>query len=206
MGDLVVTTFLTMDGVMQAPGGPPEDVSGSFEHGGWLVPFADEDMGAQVDEWFSHAGAFLLGRGTYEIFAAHWPKVPVEGDRVAWSLNTLPKHVASTTLGAVDWEASQLITGDVPTAVQALKETVDGELQVHGSAGLVQTLLRHELVDELRLIVFPVVVGTGKRLFGEGAVPTTFSLVSSASTSTGALTAAYRHVGGVQTGSFLLEE
>jgi dihydrofolate reductase len=201
---LVVTTFLTLDGVMQAPGGPSEDPSGGFEHGGWLVPFADEDMGRQIVEWFSTAGDFLLGRGTYEIFAGHWPRVPNEGDPIATALNTLPKHVASRTLDHVGWSGAELIDGDVLDAVRALKARDGGELQVHGSAGLLQTLLASDVVDELRLIVFPVALGRGKRLFGGGLPSASYRLVASSPTSTGALIATYERAGEVETGSFQL--
>lgn len=205
MRKLVVTTFLSLDGVMQGPGGPSEDPSGGFAHGGWVVPFADEDMDRQIVEWFSTAEDFLLGRGTYEIFAAHWPRVPNAGDPIATALNTLPKHVASRTLDRVDWAGAKLIDGDLLEAVRALKARDGAELQVHGSAGLLQTLLAADVVDELRLIVFPVALGTGKRLFGDGIVPAAFRLVASSTTSTGALIASYERAGEVETGSFQLD-
>ena len=204
MRKLVVTTFLTLDGVMQGPGGPEEDPSGGFEYGGWLVPHADDDMGRQMVEWFSGAEDFLLGRFTYETFAGFWPRVPIDDDPIARALNTLPKHVASRTLDQVDWENSQLIKGDVVDAVTALKQDDGGELQVHGSAGLIQTLLNNDLVDELRLIVFPVVVGTGKRLFDDGTVPAALRLTSSSTTSTGAVILSYERAGELQTGTFIL--
>ncbi|MGY1849634.1 MULTISPECIES: dihydrofolate reductase family protein [unclassified Blastococcus] len=206
MRPLVVTTFLTLDGVMQAPGGLGEDPSGGFRHGGWLVPFFDEDMGAQMEAWFAPAEDFLLGRGTYEIFAAHWPKVPTEGDPVGTALNTKTKHVASRTSTSLDWDTARLLDGDVPSAVRDLTNRDGGELQVHGSAGLVHTLLQEDLVDELRLITFPVVVGEGKRLFPGGAAPRTWRLVSSTVTTTGAVMAAYRRVGGLATGDLTLPE
>ncbi|TYP86569.1 dihydrofolate reductase family protein [Blastococcus xanthinilyticus] len=206
MRALVVTTFVTMDGVMQAPGGPKEDTSDGFRWGGWLVPFFDEDMGGQMEAWFAPAEDFLLGRGTYEIFAAHWPKVPTEGDPVGTALNTKTKHIASRTLTSVEWETARLLEGDVPTAVRALKGRDGGELQVHGSAGLVQTLLREDLVDVLRLITFPVTVAGGKRLFGEGATPRTWRLESSAVSSTGAVMAEYRRAGELTTGDFTLPD
>jgi dihydrofolate reductase len=205
MRKLVVTTFVTLDGVMQAPGAPKEDPSGGFTHGGWLVPFADEDMGRQMVEWFSRAGDILLGRTTYEIFAAHWPRVSSEDDPIAKALNTLPKHVASRTLDHVDWDGARLLEGDVATAVAGLKEQDGGELQVHGSAGLIQTLLEHDLIDELRLIMFPVVLGEGKKLFADGTVPAALSLASSSATSTGALILTYELVGEVSHGSFALD-
>lgn len=202
MRKLVVTTFLTLDGVMQGPGGPEEDPSGGFEYGGWLVPHADDDMGRQMVEWFSGAEDFLLGRGTYEIFAGFWPKVPTESDPIAKALNTLPKHVASRTLDRVDWEGARLIQGDVVEGVRTLKQRDGGELQVHGSAGLIQTLLQNDLVDELRLIVFPVVVGEGKRLFADGTIPAGMRLASSSTTSTGAVILSYERAGKLQTGTF----
>jgi dihydrofolate reductase len=198
---LVVTTFLTMDGVMQAPGGPGEDPSGGFSYEGWLVPHFDEDLGAQMEEWFTPAEDFLLGRTTYEIFHASWPQMRDENSAVSTGLNDKPKHVASRTLTEVEWDTARLIEGPVPDAVRALKEADGGELQVHGSAGLVQTLLREDLVDELRLVVFPVVLGEGKRLFGEGAIPRTWRLTTSRTTGAGVLIAVYQRAGEVETGS-----
>lgn len=204
MRKLVVTTFVTLDGVMQAPGAPSEDPSGDMRYGGWVVPHFDEELGRQIDEWFSGAEDFLLGRVTYQIFAAHWPHVPND-DPVSKGLNTLPKHVASTTLTHVDWEGAQLIKGDVADGVRALKDREGGELQVHGSATLLQTLLQHDLVDELRLSIFPVVLGRGKRLFGDGTVPAGLRLKASSTTSTGVVIASYERAGEVQTGSMTLE-
>jgi dihydrofolate reductase len=200
MRTLVVTTFLTLDGVMQAPGGPGEDPSGGFSHEGWLVPFFDEALGAQMDEWFVPAQDFLLGRGTYDIFYASWPKM-IGDDPVSQGLNFKKKYVASRTLTSVEWETAELLQGDVGDAVRKLKAEDGGELQVHGSAGLVQTLLKEDLVDELRLVVFPVVLGEGKRLFGEGAIPRTWRLTSHKTTSTGALVLSYERAGEVETGS-----
>ncbi len=206
MRPLVVTTFLTLDGVAQAPGGPQEDPSGGFPYGGWLVPFADEAFGRQMDSWFAGAQDFLLGRTTYEIFAGHWPHVDATGDPVAQALQTKTKHVASRTLTSLEWSTARLLGGDVPAAVRELTAADGGELQVHGSIGLVQTLLAEDLVDELRTIVFPVVVGRGKRLFGGGAAPRTWETVSTATTSTGAVMTASRRVGEVVTGSYALDD
>jgi len=205
---LTVTTFQTLDGVMQAPGGPEEDPSGRFEHGGWLVPHADAEMGAFMDETFAAAEAFLLGRFTYETFAAYWPKVDAPGDTVARQLNALPKHVASRTLREedLDWAGASLLGDDVPAEVARLKARPGGELQVHGSAGLVQALLRHELVDELRLLTFPVVLGAGKRLFGEGAVPAAVRLAESRTTSAGTVIGVYAFQGRPSYGSFALAD
>jgi dihydrofolate reductase len=200
MRKLVVTTFVSLDGVMQAPGGPEEDTSGGFEHGGWVVPLFDEDMGVQIEEWFRPAEDFLLGRTTYEIFYASWPKMRDENNPVSVALNDKTKHVASRTLDSVDWDTARLIEGDVGVAVRALKAQDGGELQLHGSAGLIQTLLKEDLVDELRLIVFPVTLGEGTRLFGEGTIPRTWRLTKSSTTSTGAIVAAYERAGDVETG------
>jgi dihydrofolate reductase len=206
MRPLVVTTFLTLDGVMQAPGGPEEDPSGGFAHGGWSYPYADEDFGQQMERWFTDAEDFLLGRTTYEIFASFWPQVPPESSEVARGLNTKTKHVASRTLTSVDWDTARLIEGDVVEAVRALKAEDGGELQVHGSAGLIQTLLADDLVDELRLIVFPVTVGSGKRLFGDGTIPRSWQLTASSTTAKGALIATYQRAGELSTGEYTLED
>jgi dihydrofolate reductase len=199
MRPLVVTTFLTLDGVMQAPGGPGEDPSGGFSYEGWVVPLFDEALGARISEWFTDAEDFLLGRTTYEIFYASWPKM-ISDDPVSQGINFKKKYVASRTLTSVEWDTAELLQGDVGDAVRKLKAQDGGELQVHGSAGLIQTLLREDLVDELRLIVFPVVLGEGKRLFGEGTVPRTWRLTTSSTTSTGALILGYERAGEVETG------
>jgi dihydrofolate reductase len=206
MRKLVVTTFVSLDGVMQAPGGPEEDPSGGFPYGGWLVPHFDEATGAQMVKWFSTAEDFLLGRGTYDIFAAYWPQASTENDPIAVALQTKTKHVASRTRTSLDWDTAQLLDGEVPDAVRKLKEQDGGELQVHGSAGLIQTLLAEDLVDELRLIVFPVTVGEGKRLFGEGTMPRTWRLTSSSATPSGALMASYERAGELTTGDVTLED
>jgi dihydrofolate reductase len=199
MRPLVVTTFLTLDGVMQAPGGPGEDPSGGFSYEGWVVPLFDEALGARISEWFTGAEDFLLGRTTYEIFYASWPKM-ISDDPVSQGINFKKKYVASRTLTSVEWDTAELLQGDVGDAVRKLKAQDGGELQVHGSAGLIQTLLREDLVDELRLIVFPVVLGEGKRLFGEGTVPRTWRLTTNSTTSTGALILGYERAGEVETG------
>ena len=202
---LTVTTFLTLDGVMQAPGGAEEDPSDGFEHGGWSFPYADEDFGRLVTGWFSQADAFLLGRRTYEIFAAFWPLVTEEADPVASRLNTLPKYVASRTLETVSWQGAELLRGDVPEQVARLKEQPGRELQVHGSGDLLQTLMAHDLVDEYRLFVYPVVLGSGRRLFAEGAASRALRLVDATTTSTGVVVSTYERGGPVVTGSFTVE-
>ena len=199
MRPLVVQTFVTLDGVMQAPGGAGEDPSGGFSHEGWLVPFFDEDMGAQITEWFTGAQDFLLGRGTYDIFYASWPKM-ISDDPVSQGINFKKKYVASRSRDAVEWETAELLRGDVADAVRRLKAEDGGELQVHGSAGLIQTLLREDLVDELRLIVFPVTLGEGKRLFGEGAAPRTWRLTGHRTTPSGAVMLSYERAGEIETG------
>jgi dihydrofolate reductase len=200
MRALVVTTFLTLDGVMQAPGGLGEDPSGGFTHEGWLVPLFDDAMGAQVDEWFTRAQDFLLGRGTYEIFHASWPKM-ISDDPVSQGINFKTKYVASRTLSSLEWDTAQLLQGDVGDVVRKLKAEDGGELQVHGSPCLIQTLLAEDLIDELRLIVFPVVVGRGKRLFGEGTVPRTWRLLTHTTTPSGAVVLSYERAGEVETGA-----
>jgi dihydrofolate reductase len=203
---LTMETFLSLDGVMQAPGGPDEDPSGGFEHGGWSYPYADEDMGQAVDRWFETADAFLLGRKTYEIFAAHWPHVTDDANPVATKLNSLPKYVASKTLDRVEWNNSTLLGGDVAEAVAKLKGEPGNELQVHGSGNLAQTLIQHGLIDEYRLFFYPVVIGSGKRLFADGAVPAALTLVDSKTTGSGIVINAYQPAGALEHGSFALDQ
>ena len=203
MGELTITTFLTIDGVMQAPGGPTEDTSDGFAHGGWVFPYADEDFGKIVVEIFSKADAFLLGLTTYEIFAGYWPKVTSPDDPIAGKLNSLPKFVASRTRTTFDWSGTELVR-DAAQEVVELKKHFPGELQVHGSGDLAQTLLKNDLIDEYRLLVFPVLLGTGKRLFGSGTVPASLTLVRTATTGAGAVLSVYRRAGKLRTGSFEL--
>jgi dihydrofolate reductase len=205
MSKLTLTTFLTLDGVMQAPGMPEEDRSGGFQHGGWVFPYFDDDMGRYVTEWFRAAEAFLLGRKTYQIFAAYFPRITDPEDPIASVLNRLPKHVVSTTLDKVEWRNSTLIRGDVVKEVARLKRQGEGELQVHGSGGLAQTLIENELIDEYRLLFYPVVLGTGKRLFGSGAVPASLELIETKRTSAGVVANTYRPLGKPKYGSFALE-
>jgi dihydrofolate reductase len=197
---------LTLDEIMQAPGAPDEDRSGGFAHGGWLVPYADEEFGRLTTEWTGQASALLLGRGTYEIFAAHWPRVTDPQDVIAAKLNTIPKYVASRTLKTADWHNTSVISGDIVEAVLALKREGSGELQVHGSPGLVQTLIANDLVDQYRLWIHPVVLGSGKRLFGSGTVPTALRLTATSTTSTGVVVHTYERVGSVRYGAFSVNE
>jgi dihydrofolate reductase len=190
-----VTTFVTMDGVMQGPASAQEDTSNGFDQGGWLPPWVDQDFGEIVDAWMRRADEFLLGRTTYEALFPYWSQMADSDDVVAQKLNNLPKHIVSRTLRSPEWKNSLVIDGDVVEAVKALKAKPDRELQVHGSAQLVQTLIQHNLVDEYRLLVFPVVLGTGKRLFGDGTVPAAFKTVENRTTSTGVVALTLRSTG-----------
>jgi dihydrofolate reductase len=201
MRSLAVNTFMSLDGVMQAPGGPDEDPTGGFTLGGWGVNYMDEEMMGQVAE--SEPYELLLGRGTYEIFAAHWP---ADEGPIADQLNGTRKHVASTTLERVDWNNSTLITGDVADYVARLKSQDGPEIQVHGSPGLIQTLLERDLIDEYRMWIFPLVIGTGKRFFGEGTVPAALKLVDSKVSKTGVTVNTYRRAGEIEPGSFEFDE
>jgi dihydrofolate reductase len=201
---LTITTFLSVDGVYQGPGGPDEDRSGDFDRGGWLVPHFDEATGQFMDDIFGKVDAFLLGRRTYEIFAASWPKVTDPTDPIASRLNTLPKYVVSTSLGSADWQNSTIINGDVAAEVARLKETPGRELQVHGSGQLARTLLENDLVDEWRLLVFPVIVGAGRRLFPDAGVATGLRLVDSRTTGSGVAIHVYQPTGRPEFGEFEL--
>jgi dihydrofolate reductase len=204
MRRLVVNTFLTLDGVMQAPGGPEEDPSGGFTHGGWSAPHWDDAMGVRMAEFMGRPFDLLLGRRTYEIFAAHWPHARDQPG--ADVLNCARKYVASRTLSSVEWENSTLLEGAAAEAVARLKEEDGPEIQVHGSGNLIQTLLANDLVDEVSLWTFPVVLGRGKRLFADGALPRSLTLVDSAVFGTGVVAMRYERGGEIETGSFALDE
>jgi dihydrofolate reductase len=201
MRTLAVNTFVSLDGVMQAPGGPHEDPTGGFQQGGWAVSYFDGEMMSRISGGEPYE--LLLGRGTYEIFAAHWP---YDEGPIADHLNSTRKHVASTTLDRVEWNNSTLIGGDVAEYVEALKGEPGAEIQVHGSPGLIQTLLEHDLVDEFRLWIFPVVAGTGKRLFGDGTIPGALKLVDSFVSETGVTINTYARAGEIQIGEMDFEE
>ena len=203
MRKLIVSTFLTLDGVMQAPGGPGEDDSGGFAHGGWSVHYWDEQMGAFMDELMGKPFDLVLGRRTYDIFAAHWPHASEEDG--AKPLNDATKYVASRSRPTLEWRNSVLIEGDAAEGIAALKAGDGPELQVHGSANLIQTLLRDGLVDQYRLLVFPLVLGSGKRLFSDGTIPAGLKLVDSTVSSTGVVMGTYEPAGDVVTGSFALD-
>jgi len=192
---LTVTTFVSVDGVMQGPGGPDEDRSGGFERGGWLAPLFDEETGKFILEVFGRAEAFLLGRRTWQIFEGYWPQHEDPNDPVAHGLNTLPKHVPSTTLNDPTWDNTHVIDGDVEAAIRELKSRSGGELQVHGSGQLVRWLLERDLVDELNLLVFPVVVGDGKRLFTDKGQATGLKLRASRTTPSGVAIHVYEAAG-----------
>jgi dihydrofolate reductase len=201
MRKLVVLEFISLDGVMQAPGGPNEDPSGGFSRGGWIVPYSDDYLGnvttAQLDRPF----ALLLGRKTYEIFAAYWPSADARNPFTV-PFNSAKKYVASRTLRSLDWSNAELIKGDMAKEVKKLKEQAGPELHVYGSGNLIQTLLKHDLVDELRLKIFPITLGKGKRLFAEGVQPAGFDLIESGISPKGVIIADYVRAGDVKTGSF----
>lgn len=201
MRKIVVLSFISLDGVMQAPGGPDEDTSGDFKYGGWTVPYWDDFSGEIMDEQMSMPFDLLLGRKTYDIFAGYWPKHP-EIEAVAGPFNKATKYVASHEELNLTWENSVLLNSDV---VQKLKDLKAGDgpmLQVHGSGDFIQTLLQHDLVDELWLKIFPVTLGKGKRLFAGGTAPAAFELIDSKVSPKGVIFANYKRAGDVQTGSF----
>jgi dihydrofolate reductase len=203
MRKLIVSTFLTLDGVMQAPGGPEEDDSGGFAYGGWSVHYWDELMGQVMTEAMSTPFDLVLGRKTYDIFAAYWPHAPEEAG--AKPLNDATKYVASRSRPTLEWEKSVLIEGDAAEGIAELKKGDGPELQVHGSGNLIQTLMRHKLVDQYRLWVFPLVIGSGKRLFSEGTIPSGLKLVDSKVSTTGVVIGTCEPAGEIVTGSFALD-
>ena len=203
MRRVIVQTFLTLDGVMQAPGGPEEDDSGDFTHGGWSVNYWDDRMGEVMGAAMGVPFDLLLGRKTYDIFAAYWPNASEEAG--GKPLNDATKYVASRSHPALEWRESVLIDGDVAEGVAELKKQDGPELQVHGSGNLIQTLLRNNLVDEFRLWIFPLVIGSGKRLFADGTVPSGLKLLESTVSTTGVIMGTYQPAGEINTGSFALE-
>lgn len=202
---LTVHNFTSLDGVMQGPGAPDEDTSGGFDRGGWVVPFLDEGFGRTVDGWFRTTTELLYGRTTYELMAGYWPRVTDPDDAVAAALNGSPKHVVSTTLTDPQWGPVSVIADDVVTAVRALKERPGEELQVHGCWQLVQTLHNAGLVDEYRVIEFPVVLGQGKRLFHDGAAASGFDVVATEVLESGAVYRVLRPTT-FQSGTFTVED
>jgi dihydrofolate reductase len=204
---LTVQTFLTLDGVMQAPGGPEEDPTDGFTHGGWQAAFPDPAVGEFVTELNTHASAFLLGRRTFDIFRGYWPDQNDPANAIATAINSLPKYVVSESLGEADitWRGehagtARIVTGDVVAAVRALKDEPGDELQIWGSGKLLQTLLQYELVDRFRLMMFPLMLGSGHRLFNEGVLPTTMRTVNVTMTDVGVTIGTYEPAGPVRTG------
>ncbi|ROQ77049.1 hypothetical protein EES39_24220 [Streptomyces sp. ADI92-24] len=202
MAKLSLITFLTLDGVMQAPGGPEEDPSGGFEYGGWQAPVMDEGLTRFVTEVFDRSAAFLLGRRTYDIFAGYWPGVTDPGNPIASRLNRYPKYVVSTTLEKAEWEHTTVISTDVAAEVARIKErTHGGELQIYGSGVLARSLMAQGLIDEYHLLVHPVVLGRGRRLFTDGGPPTAFEVTDSRTTPNGIAINTYRPTGRAAFGS-----
>lgn len=211
MRKIVANTFMTLDGVMQAPGGPEEDQTGSFKWGGWSANYWDEMMAkVMMEELMSKPFDLLLGRKTYEIFAAHWPYVKNDPDELnamaADKLNGAKKYVVSKTLVKADWENSTLIKNDAMKGIARLKEQKGPEIQIHGSSDLIQSLLKNDLIDEFHVWIFPVALSTGKRLFGNGTIPSAFRLLDSKTSSTGVIIASYAKNGSPKMGSLALEK
>ena len=205
MRKLIVLSFISLDGVMQAPGGPEEDPTGGFEHGGWVFGYSDDILLKVMVKQMSKPFDLLLGRKTYEIFAAYWPYANTSENPFAARINNAKKYVASKMLTKLDWNNSELIKGDVWNEIKKIKEQDGPEIQVHGSGNLIQMLLKHDLVDELRLKIFPITLGVGKRLFAEGTIPAGFKLHESEISPSGVIIATYARAAEVKTGSFGLE-
>lgn len=214
MRRLVTMAFVSLDGVMQAPGGPEEDPSGGFEHGGWVAPLFDDAVGATIDEVFSAPFDLLLGRKTYDIFAAHWPFIPTdpaasgfdEGNaQIARSFNGVTKYVATHRPDSLRWQNSQGLGDDVVAKLRDLKREDGPPLVTQGSSELIQTLLAHDLIDEIRLLIFPLLLGRGKRLFGQGTKPAAFKLEKSSVSPNGVIIARHVRAGDVAAGSFALD-
>jgi dihydrofolate reductase len=206
MRKIVVATFTSLDGVMQAPGGPQEDPTDGFTLGGWTAPYFDAALGASLGEIFGRPFDLLLGRKTYDIFAAHWPFVPDPSDPMAATFNKVTKYVASRSNPKLTWQNSQLLGTDVIASLKQLKGEDGPELLVQGSSGLLQTLWKSGLVDEFSVLIFPVVLGNGKRVFGDGVIPVGLKLVKSQSFPTGVIVANYKPDGTVKTGDFQLAQ
>ena len=198
MRKIIVLTFVTLDGVMQGPGGPIEDTSGGFTYGGWTVPYFDDFLGNIMADQMGKPFDLLLGRKTFEIFASYWPQHQEEGP----GINKATKYVASNTLTWHEWSKSVFLRGNVADEIKKLKGQDDPDLQVHGSGNLIQTLLEHDLVDELWLKIFPVTLGAGKRLFDKGTIPAAFALIDLKSSPSGVIIANFKRAGEVKTGSF----
>ncbi len=206
MRRIIVATFISLDGVMQAPGGPQEDPTGGFPFGGWTAPHFDEALNASLDEIFGRPFDLLLGRKTYDIFAAYWPYVTDRNNRIASVFNQVRKYVAARSNAKLTWQNSELLGGDAVAALKKLKDEDGRDLLVQGSSDLLQTLWRNGLIDEFSVLIFPVVLGKGKRLFGDDALPVGLKLVKSQSYPSGVIVAHYKPDGPVRTGDFQLTE
>lgn len=198
MRKLILLSFITLDGVMQAPGGPEEDTSGGFEYGGWTTPYFDEFLGEEMTKQMSEPFDLVLGRKTFEIFASFWPKHPEEGKEI----NEATKYVASTTISEHSWQNCTFINKDIPHKMKNLKEQNGPNLQIHGSCELTQTLLQHDLIDELWLKIFPITLGQGKKIFDKGTIPAAFELTECKTSPKGVIVANFNRAGKVKTGSF----
>lgn len=205
MRKIIAAVFVSLDGVMQAPGGPEEDPVGGFKHGGWTFHYFDEALGASMGELFGKPFDLLLGRKTYDIFASYWPHAGADNP-IGVSFNRVTKYVATRNDPKLAWENSQSLGGDVVSALKALKQSDGPDLLIQGSSDLIQTLLANDLIDEFRLLIFPLVLGKGKRLFGSGAVPAALTLVETRSYPTGVIRAKYTPAGEVKTGSFAQQD
>jgi dihydrofolate reductase len=203
MRKVICGAFVSLDGVMQAPGGPEEDPSGGFAHGGWVVPYIDEIFGQAMDDFFSAPFDLLLGRKTYEIFAAHWPYQP-DDDPIARQFNAITKYVATRSGAPLSWKQSVALR-DAASDVARLKQEDGPALVTQGSSDLLQTLLAHDLVDEFLVLAFPVVLGGGKRLFGDGVKPAAMKLAHSRTSTTGVVISRFARAGAVQTGDFSMD-
>lgn len=202
MRKIIVLSFISLDGVMQAPGGQQEDTSGGFKYGGWTVPYADEASGKIMTEQMGHPFDLLLGKTTYDIFAGYWPQHRGSAGVIGTGINDATKYVASDTPFTPTWEKTVVLEGDVVAAIKKLKEEDGPELQVHGSGNFIQTLLKNDLVDEMWLKIFPITLGAGKKLFDAGTIPAAFTLIESKVTPKGVIYANYKRAGEVQTGTF----
>jgi dihydrofolate reductase len=214
MRRIITTAFVSLDGVMQAPGGPDEDPTGGFRHGGWIVPYWDDTLGASMGEVFSKPFDLLLGRRTYDIFAAHWPHVETDpaasnfdalNHKIATLFNSVTKYVATHAPETLSWRNSQALGSDIVAALRDLKQTEGPDLLTQGSGALIRTLLAQDLIDEISLLIYPLVLGRGKRLFGDGTLPAAFTLTKATTSPGGVLIATYARAGEVRTGSFALE-
>lgn len=204
MRKIIAATFVSLDGVMQAPGGPEEDPVGGFKFGGWTFHYWDDVMGAAMGETFSKPFALLLGRKTYDIFAAHWPYQ--KNDPIADSFNAVTKYVATHRPDTLSWQNSQPLGSDIVATLRRMKQEHGPDLLIQGSSELIQTLLANDLIDEISLLIFPLVLGKGKKLFGSGTIPAAFKLTRSQASTTGVLMASYERSGEIKTGSFVPEQ